>query len=142
MKLSKANPNAKHLCLILKFIYYFDSKIHLSKTILGDDVFHLFSNLFICQSKDIYYETISMVFRNTNHNQTMFILAISCHLCRWPRFICERAHAPQICQRPEQQFCINDVENLDGGSRFVTRRWVFCLLAKFRINDVEWVIVA
>ena len=139
MKLSKTNPNAKNLgrtlFLILKFTYYFVSKIHLNKMILGDDVFHLFSNLFICQSKEIYYETISMVFRNTNHNKTMFILAISCHLCRGPKFICERAHAPQICLRPEQQFCINDVENLDDGSRFVTRRWVFCLLTTFSIND-------
>jgi hypothetical protein len=47
---------------------------------------------------------------------------VSCHLCRGPKFICERAHAPQRCARKEHQYCINDVENLQDGSRYVTRR--------------------
>ena len=52
----------------------------------------------------------------------IYLFTVSCHLCRGPKFICERAHAPQVCLRPEHQYCINDVENLQDGSRFVTRR--------------------
>ncbi|VDI74361.1 Hypothetical predicted protein, partial [Mytilus galloprovincialis] len=47
---------------------------------------------------------------------------ISCHLCRGPKFICERSYASAVCPDPSQQFCINDVENLKDGSRYVTRR--------------------
>jgi hypothetical protein len=48
----------------------------------------------------------------------IYLFTVSCHLCRGPKFICERAHAPQVCLRPEHQYCINDVENLQDGSRF------------------------
>ncbi|XP_071139189.1 uncharacterized protein [Mytilus edulis] len=47
---------------------------------------------------------------------------ISCHLCRGPKFICERSHVSSKCLDPAQQFCINDVENRKDGSRYVTRR--------------------
>lgn len=57
---------------------------------------------------------------------------IACHQCRGPKFICERSHAPQECAldtaqgkgTPDNPFvgCINDVENLRDGSRYVTRR--------------------
>ena len=67
----------------------------------------------------------------------MFILAISCGLCV-PPYYCDNLHGPHAsCGNPEQQFCINDVENHDDGSRIVTKRWVLCLLAKFRINNAE-----
>ena len=67
----------------------------------------------------------------------MVILAISCGVCNAP-YICDNLHRPGTpCGNPEQQFCINDVENLDDGSRVVSRRWVLCLLAKFRINNAE-----
>jgi len=54
---------------------------------------------------------------------------LSCHLCRGPKFICERSHRSQSCEAspgssPDNPFvgCINDVENLIDGSRYVTRR--------------------
>jgi len=50
----------------------------------------------------------------------------SCHLCRGPKFICERSHTVQECKNgtPGNPVvgCINDVENLIDGSRYVTRR--------------------
>jgi len=46
----------------------------------------------------------------------------SCHACKGPKFICERSHLPAACPSPEQQWCINDVENLIDGSRYVSRR--------------------
>ena len=67
----------------------------------------------------------------------MFILAISCSVCYGPH-ICDNVYIPATrCNNPEQQFCINDVENNGDGSRIVTKRWVLCLLAKFRINNAE-----
>ena len=46
----------------------------------------------------------------------MFILAISCGVCNAP-YICDNLHRPGTpCGNPEQQFCINDVENLDDDS--------------------------
>lgn len=46
----------------------------------------------------------------------------TCHACKGPRFICERSHVPATCPSPAQQWCINDVENLIDGSRYVSRR--------------------
>ncbi|WP_093327232.1 hypothetical protein [Thalassotalea agarivorans] len=46
----------------------------------------------------------------------------SCHLCRGPKFICERSYIPKKCDNGTQQYCVNDVENLIDGSRYVTRR--------------------
>ena len=47
----------------------------------------------------------------------------TCHLCRGaPKFICERAHRSAKCEHPEHQFCINEIENLIDGSRYVTRK--------------------
>jgi prepilin-type N-terminal cleavage/methylation domain-containing protein len=51
----------------------------------------------------------------------LFIPQSSAHLCRGPKFICERSHRSQPCQAPSY-FAINDVENLIDGSRYVTRR--------------------
>ena len=46
----------------------------------------------------------------------MFILAISCGVCNGP-YICDNVHRPGTpCGNSEQQFCINDVENLDDDS--------------------------
>lgn len=61
------------------------------------------------------------------------VLPISCHLCRGPKFICERSHEPKVCVATsaqkakgivdsDLQYCINDIENLRDGSRYVTRR--------------------
>ena len=57
-----------------------------------------------------------------------------CHLCRGPKFICERSHAATTCtdeldpitgkvlhKAAERQFCVNEVENLRDGSRYVVR---------------------
>ncbi|MGB0946468.1 MAG: PKD domain-containing protein [Pseudoalteromonas marina] len=58
---------------------------------------------------------------------------ISCHTCRGPKFICERSHVSSVCTvtaaqkakgivDSDLQYCINDIENLRDGSRYVTRR--------------------
>ena len=60
---------------------------------------------------------------------------IKCHACRGPKFICERSHREAKCgegdnnplnlpddQVYKYQYCINDVENLIDGSRYVLRR--------------------
>ena len=61
------------------------------------------------------------------------IKPISCHICRGPKFICERSHVSKVCDvsfgnhalgtlNSDLQYCINDIENLKDGSRYVTRR--------------------
>jgi hypothetical protein len=61
------------------------------------------------------------------------IKPVSCHLCRGPKFICERSHVSTECKvslgshasgtvDSALQYCINDIENLQDGSRYVTRR--------------------
>lgn len=51
---------------------------------------------------------------------------IQCHLCRGPKFICERSHRPQACTNGTVTNpvvgCINDIENLSDGSRYIDRR--------------------
>ncbi len=69
---------------------------------------------------------------------------VSCDYCRGPKFICERSHKTGVCGttagNPENlpaaehykyQYCINDVENLIDGSRYVTRR---CATAE-KVNE-------
>ena len=61
------------------------------------------------------------------------IKPVSCHVCRGPKFICERSHVSAVCAATsgqkakgivdsDLQYCINDIENLQDGSRYVTRR--------------------
>jgi hypothetical protein len=61
------------------------------------------------------------------------IRPVSCHVCRGPKFICERSHVSAVCAATSEQkakgivdsdlqYCINDIENLQDGSRYVTRR--------------------
>ena len=61
------------------------------------------------------------------------ISPVSCHICRGPKFICERSHVSTVCDvsqsshksgtvNSDLQYCINDIENLQDGSRYVTRR--------------------
>ncbi|RJE78034.1 hypothetical protein BGP78_06650 [Pseudoalteromonas sp. MSK9-3] len=61
------------------------------------------------------------------------IKPVSCHLCRGPKFICERSHVSTVCDvsqsshksgtvNSDLQYCINDIENLQDGSRYVSRR--------------------
>ena len=78
------------------------------------------------------------------------ISPVSCHICRGPKFICERSHVSTVCDvslgthalikdkngpltdsdgdkaravvNSDLQYCINDIENLKDGSRYVTRR--------------------
>lgn len=61
------------------------------------------------------------------------IKPVSCQICRGPKFICERSHVLTVCDvsmsshksgtvNSDLQYCINDIENLKDGSRYVTRR--------------------
>ena len=61
------------------------------------------------------------------------IKPVSCQICRGPKFICERSHVLKVCDvsmsshksgtvNSDLQYCINDIENLKDGSRYVTRR--------------------
>lgn len=61
------------------------------------------------------------------------IKPVSCQICRGPKFICERSHVLTVCDvsfgnhasgtvNSDLQYCINDIENLQDGSRYVTRR--------------------
>jgi hypothetical protein len=61
------------------------------------------------------------------------IKPVSCHLCQGPKYICERSHVSTVCDislsshksgtvNSDLQYCINDIENLKDGSRYVTRR--------------------
>ena len=61
------------------------------------------------------------------------IKPVSCQICRGPKFICERSHVLKVCDvslsshksgtvNSDLQYCINDIENLQDGSRYVTRR--------------------
>ncbi|MDP5211919.1 hypothetical protein ORJ66_02535 [Pseudoalteromonas tunicata] len=61
------------------------------------------------------------------------IKPVSCQICRGPKFICERSHVLTVCDvsfgnhasgtvNSDLQYCINDIENLADGSRYVTRR--------------------
>ncbi|WP_062569558.1 PKD domain-containing protein [Pseudoalteromonas arabiensis] len=73
---------------------------------------------------------------------------VSCDVCRGPKFICERSHKTAVCGsdaagNPESlasaefykyQYCINDVENLIDGSRYVTRR---CATAETVNKELE-----
>nr|WP_271007827.1 pilin [Paucibacter sp. B51] len=43
------------------------------------------------------------------------------HLCQGPKFICERAHAARSGCPQDRPFAANFVENLQDGSRYVTR---------------------
>lgn len=47
--------------------------------------------------------------------------ATGVHLCRGPKFICERAHAPDGDCPASMPYAANFVENLLDGSRYVTR---------------------
>jgi len=61
------------------------------------------------------------------------IKPVSCQICRGPKFICERSHVLTVCDvsmgnhksgtvNADLQYCINDIENLKDGSRYVGRR--------------------
>ncbi|MDG1753059.1 MAG: hypothetical protein P8I03_15580, partial [Thalassotalea sp.] len=81
-----------------------------------------------------------------NNPAPQAIQPISCHVCRGPKFICERSHVSRTCAASDLsvaakaagrtvadlQYCMNDIENLKDGSRYVTRR---CATADDVNND-------
>ena len=71
---------------------------------------------------------ISLRSKSVGGMQTYYLSKseFKCHQCRGPKFICERSHQPQACTNGTVQDpvvgCINDIENLIDGSRYISRR--------------------
>lgn len=66
------------------------------------------------------------------------VAPVSCHLCQGPKFICERSHATQVCaDNPVETYCINNVENLRDGSRYVTRECATAQKARDAFNTAD-----